>query len=117
MDNTFVDTSQAVEIAPRVWWVASTLGHDSFQCHAYLFEQCDQSVLIDPGSALIADEVTRKVNDVVGLRDVRWLVGSRAGPDILGALLRVQPRSGAGIAGLRPASFPPAKRRVTARRS
>ena len=51
-----------------------------------MIEQGDQSVLIDPGSALIADEVIRKVDSVIGLANVRWLVFSHADPDIIGAL-------------------------------
>ncbi len=86
LDSVPVDTSQAVEIAPRVWWVSSMLPNDNFQCHVYLIEQGDQSVIIDPGSALIAEEIIRKVDDVVGLHNVRWLVCSHADPDILGAL-------------------------------
>lgn len=81
-----VDLGQAVELAPRVWWVGSMLPGDEFQCHVYLIEQGDQSVLIDPGSALTADEVVRKVNQVVGLDHVRWVVCSHADPDILGAI-------------------------------
>jgi len=86
METVLVDTSEAVEIAPRVWWVGSMIAHDNFQCHAYLIEQGDQSVIIDPGSALIADEIIRKVDAIVGLANVRWLVCSHADPDILGAL-------------------------------
>ncbi|MDH2904613.1 MAG: diguanylate cyclase [Actinomycetota bacterium] len=81
-----MDTTQAVEIAPRVWWVSSMLPDGDFQCHAYLIEQGDQSVIIDPGSALVAEEIIRKVDAVVGLRNVRWLVCSHVDPDILGAL-------------------------------
>lgn len=80
------DTAEAVEIAPRIWWVGSLIPDDKFQCHVYLVEQGDQSVLIDPGSALIADEVIRKVNSVIGLANVRWFVCSHADPDIIGAL-------------------------------
>ena len=86
MNDKLVDTSRAVEIAPRVWWVSSLLHHDNFQCHTYLIEQGDQSVVIDPGSALIDDEIIEKIDDVVGLTNVRWLVCSHADPDILGAL-------------------------------
>jgi diguanylate cyclase (GGDEF)-like protein len=86
MDDALVDMSRAVEIAPRVWWVSSMLPNDNFQCHTYLIEQGDQSVIIDPGSALIDDEIIKKVEDVVGLKNVRWLVCSHADPDILGAL-------------------------------
>ncbi len=84
--NHEVDLSGAVEIAPRVWWVGSLLTNDRLQCHVYLIEQGDQSVLIDPGSALTAPEVIRKVDQVVGGRNVRWLVCSHAAPDIIGAL-------------------------------
>ncbi|MDH2903964.1 MAG: MBL fold metallo-hydrolase [Actinomycetota bacterium] len=62
------------------------LPHDNFQCHTYLIEQGDQSVVIDPGSALIDDEIIKNIDVVVGLRNVRWLVCSHADPDILGAL-------------------------------
>ena len=80
------DTQRAVEIAPRVWWVGAMLPGDRFQCHVYLVEQGDQSVLIDPGSALIVDETIRKVDEIVGVDHVRWLVCSHADPDIIGAL-------------------------------
>ena len=86
MEEVLVDTSRAVEIAPRVWWVSAMLPHDNFQCHTYLIEQGNQSVVIDPGSALIDDEIIKKIDDVVGLKNVRWLVCSHADPDILGAL-------------------------------
>jgi diguanylate cyclase (GGDEF)-like protein len=81
-----MDTAGPIELAPRVWWVGSLLPGDDFQCHVYLIEQGDQSVLIDPGSALTTDEVIRKINAVVGLRNVRWLVCSHCDPDIIGAL-------------------------------
>jgi len=41
-----------VEISERIWWVGHYLPGDPFQCHAYLIEQGDESILIDPGSAL-----------------------------------------------------------------
>ena len=81
-----VDPSRAVQLAPRVWWVGSLLPEDQFQCHVYLIEQGDRSVLIDPGSALVVDEVITKVDQVVGVANVRWLVCSHADPDIIGAL-------------------------------
>ncbi len=84
--NDGVDLSEAVEIAPRVWWVGTFLENNRFQCHVYLIEQGDQSVLIGPGSALTASEVIRKVDQVVGVDHVRWLVCSHADPDIIGAL-------------------------------
>lgn len=38
MDLANVDMSEAVQIAPRVWWVGSMLANENFQCHAYLIE-------------------------------------------------------------------------------
>lgn len=76
----------AIELAPRVWWVGAMRRDVEFQSYAYLIEQGDHSVLIDPGSALIADEVIAKVERVVGVRNVRWVVCSHADPDALGAL-------------------------------
>ena len=85
-DDVGPDLSEAVELAPRVWWVGSLLPGDQFQCHAYLVEQGDQSVLIDPGSVLAVDDMIRKIDAVVGIEHVRWLVCSHSDPDIIGAL-------------------------------
>lgn len=92
MSDPLVDTSEAVEIAPRIWWVGSMLPDDKFQCHVYLIEQGDQSVLVDPGSALIADEIIRKIKSVTSLANIRWLICSHADPDIIGALPKLVAR-------------------------
>jgi len=59
-------------------------------------EQGDESALIDPGSALTAGEVMAKVDDVVGVENLRWLVCSHSDPDIISALPALVAR------GLRP---------------
>jgi len=59
----------AVEVAPRVWWVGSVLHGDPFQCHAYLIEAGDQSVLVDPGSTLTIESTMAKIVEVVPLDD------------------------------------------------
>jgi diguanylate cyclase (GGDEF)-like protein len=87
-----LDTSRAIELAPRIWWVGALLPGDQFQCHVYLVEQGDQSVLIDPGSALIADAVVRKVDEVVGVENLRWLVCSHSDPDIISAMPKLVAR-------------------------
>ncbi len=85
-----------VEIAPRVWWVSEVLDGVEFQCHVYLIEQGEQSVIIDPGSALVAGAVLENVEEVVGLRNVRWLVCSTAEADVVGSLSALE------AAGLHP---------------
>ena len=83
------DLAGPVGIAPRTYWVGTMLEGVSFQSHTYLIEQGDQSVLIDPGSALAAEAVIEKVNAVVGLAHVRWLVCSNTDPDVVGGLARL----------------------------
>jgi diguanylate cyclase (GGDEF)-like protein len=75
-----------VEIAPRTWWLGLEIPGDSFQCHTYLIEHGDQSVLIDPGSNITWPEVKRQIEAVVGLRNVRYFVCHHADPDIAAAL-------------------------------
>jgi two-component system cell cycle response regulator len=75
-----------VEIAPRVWWVGAVRPTETFQCHAYLVEAGDQSVLIDPGSADAIEEVLDKVRQVVPMEDIRWVVCHHSDPDIAAGL-------------------------------
>lgn len=86
MNTDLLDTSEAIELAPRVWWVGARGSNDKVQYHAYLLEQGDRSVLIDPGSALTCNEVIRKIESVVELAKVRWLVCSHSEPSVIGAL-------------------------------
>lgn len=83
------DLSGPVEIASGVWWVGAMREGITFQSHVYLIDHGDQSVLIDPGSALIVDDVIAKVNAVVGLSNVAWLVCSNTNPDVVGGLDRL----------------------------
>jgi len=84
-----MDTAHAVEIAERVWWVGHYLPADLFQCHVYLIENGDQSVLIDPGSALTFAETLRKVEEVIPFSHIRYFICQHQDPDITGALNRI----------------------------
>jgi diguanylate cyclase (GGDEF)-like protein len=75
-----------IEIAPRTWWLGCALPGDSFQCHSYLIEHGDQSVLIDPGSLLTWPEVKRQVDAIVGLHNVRYFICHHQDPDIAASL-------------------------------
>ena len=85
-----LDTSGAIEIAPRVWWVGSIRPDDTFQCHSYLLEAGDHSVLIDPGSVRTVDETLRRASTVVPLSSIRWVVCHHSDPDIAAGLSRVR---------------------------
>lgn len=75
-----------IEIAPKTWWLGRERPGDDFQCHSYLIEHGNQSVLVDPGSALTWPDVRRQVEAVVGLSNVRYFVCHHGGPDIAAAL-------------------------------
>jgi len=81
-----IDCSHAVEIAPRVWWVGQELEGDAFQCHVYLIEHGDQSVLIDPGSVLTFNDTFRKIEEIIPFSDIRYFICHHQDPDITGAL-------------------------------
>ncbi|WP_052315020.1 diguanylate cyclase [Thiocystis violascens] len=80
------DTAHALEIAPRVWWVGHVLDDDVFQCHVYLIEQGDQSVLFDPGSRLTFPGTLRKIEEVIPFTRIRYFVCHHQDPDITAAL-------------------------------
>ncbi len=80
------DLEHPVEIADRVWWVGHHLADDPFQCHTYLLEHGDQSVLFDPGGLLTLDSVWAKVTAVVDPPQIRWVVCHHQDPDIAGSL-------------------------------
>ena len=83
------DLDGPVEIADRLWWVGRYLPGDPFQCHAYLIEHGDQSVLIDPGGPLILDTVLEKASRVVPFDHLRWFVCHHQDPDITAGLPRL----------------------------
>ena len=80
------DTNHAVQIAERVWWVGDVLADDDFQCHVYLLEQGEQSVLFDPGSRLTFPGTLRKIEEVIPFTHVRYFVCHHPDPDITAAL-------------------------------
>ncbi len=80
------DTDHALEIAPRVWWVGHVLEDDIFQCHVYLIEQGDQSILFDPGSRLTFPGTLRKIEEVVPFNHIRYFVCHHQDPDIAAVL-------------------------------
>lgn len=80
------DLNHAVQIANRVWWVGHVLTDDVFQCHVYLLEQGDQSVLFDPGSRLTFAGTLRKIEEVIPFTQIRYFVCHHQDPDIAAAL-------------------------------
>ncbi len=81
-----VDLASPVQIADRIWWVGVMRPGDTFQCHAYLVVSDRGAVLIDPGSMVTIRAVLERVEQVVPLADVHWIVCHHSDPDIAGCL-------------------------------
>jgi diguanylate cyclase (GGDEF)-like protein len=75
-----------VQIADDVWWVGMRLENDVFQCHAYLIENGDESVLLDPGSPLTIAATMDKVRQITPVDSIRYLVCHHPDPDIAAGL-------------------------------
>lgn len=80
------DHNRAIEIADRVWWVGHFLKDDPFQCHVYLIEHGNQSVLFDPGSQLTFKHTLQKIEQVVPFSNIRYFVCHHQDPDICASL-------------------------------
>jgi diguanylate cyclase (GGDEF)-like protein len=78
-----------IELSPGIWWVGCHLDDDAFQCHAYLIVDGDQSILIDPGSALTWSVTLEKIERIIPFQDIRWIVLHHQDPDICGAMPKI----------------------------
>jgi diguanylate cyclase (GGDEF)-like protein len=84
--DAVLDLSRPVQLADRVWWVGHYQDDDVFQCHVYLIEQGDQSLLIDPGSRLTFRHTLGKIEQIVPFSHIRYFVCHHQDPDIAAAL-------------------------------
>jgi diguanylate cyclase (GGDEF)-like protein len=80
---------QVIEVAERLYWVGGSFADDPFQCHAYLLEHGEESVLFDPGSNLTIDTTLAKIRSIVPLDHVKWFVCHHQDPDIVAAMPRI----------------------------
>ncbi len=81
-----VDVSKSVQIAPGVHWVGVFLEDDPFQCHPYLIENGDESILIDPGSMIQRDNLINKIQSVCDLSRVKYIILHHQDPDLCAAV-------------------------------
>ncbi|MBF0561317.1 MAG: diguanylate cyclase [Alphaproteobacteria bacterium] len=85
------DPDHAIQIADRVWWVGHYIENDIFQCHTYLIENGDQSVLVDPGSRVSFPHTLRKIGEVIPLGHIRYFICHHQDPDITACLPELDP--------------------------
>jgi diguanylate cyclase (GGDEF)-like protein len=86
MGDSPLDLGEPVLLAERVWWVGHYQEQDVFQCHVYLIEQGDQSVLLDPGSRLTFRHTLAKIERIIPFSRIRYFVCHHQDPDIAAAM-------------------------------
>ncbi|MCK9454983.1 MAG: ATP-binding protein [Sulfurimonas sp.] len=84
------DTTQAVLIAPKIYWVGMYLENDPFQCHPYLIVNGDESILIDPGSMIEFSETVRKIKTLIDMRDIKYIILHHQDPDLAAAVPEIE---------------------------
>jgi len=91
-----MDFSKPIEIAPDVYWVGYVIPNDPFQCHVYLIKNGSESILIDPGSMITFPVVLEKLNSLIHLKDIKYIIMHHQDPDIVGCYStfeRIMPKS------------------------
>lgn len=96
-DNTDYH-KKPVQIAERIWWVGHILPDDPFQCHVYLIENGDQSVLVDPGSMLTFRHTLAKIEQILPFSRIRYFICHHQDPDITSCLPLIDQISNRGDA-------------------
>jgi len=84
-----MDYNKAIIIAPHVYWVGAFIPGDSFQSHAYLIEDGDQSILIDPGSPLTWEETAKKISQILPFGQIKYFLFHHQDPDIAAIIPRL----------------------------
>jgi signal transduction histidine kinase len=77
-----MDFTQAIEIAPNIYWVGMYLQNDPFQCHPYFIRNGKESVLVDPGSMLEFDAVVEKIGTIASMSDIKYIILHHQDPDL-----------------------------------
>jgi len=71
-----------IEIAPNIWWVGHILENDPFQCHVYLINNGNESILFDPGSKLTWPYTRKKILQLMPLENIKYIICHHQDPDI-----------------------------------
>ncbi|QOY52271.1 ATP-binding protein [Candidatus Sulfurimonas baltica] len=85
-----INTQEAVEIAPNIYWVGMHLKDDPFQCHPYLILNGSESILIDPGSMIEFDETIAKVKTLTDIKNIKYIVLHHQDPDLVAAVPEIE---------------------------
>jgi len=85
-----MDFTKAIKIAENIYWIGKFLENDPFQCHPYLIENGDESILIDPGSMLEFEALIKKTKEVVKMKDIKYIVLHHQDPDLCASVPEIE---------------------------
>ncbi len=78
--------NNAIEVANDIYWIGKYIENDSFQAHPYLILNGNESILVDPGSVLMYDELVRKIESLTSIKNIKYLIASHQDPDICASI-------------------------------
>ena len=77
-----IDYSMPLEIADSIFWVGVRDAGKRFNCNPYLLRFPGEAVIIDPGSVLDFDEVLRKVQMLIPINELKYIILQHQDPDL-----------------------------------
>ncbi len=80
----------AIEIADSIYWIGMYLENDPFQCHPYLIENGNESILVDPGSMLEFKETIRKIKTIIDMKSIKYIILHHQDPDLCAAVPEIE---------------------------
>ena len=81
-----ININEPVKLAEDVYWVGAYIPEDQFQCHVYLIKNGEESIIIDPGSRITYEITKRKIEQLIDLKDIKYIVCHHQDPDIVGCV-------------------------------
>jgi diguanylate cyclase (GGDEF)-like protein/PAS domain S-box-containing protein len=85
---------KAAEIAKNIYWVGCYLKNETFHSLVYLIKNGDESILIDPGSMLGFDCVVEKIESVVSMDQIKFLILHDVNPSHSASVSSMEKRIG-----------------------
>ncbi len=79
-----------IKIKEDIYWVGNILENDQFQCHVYLIENGDNSILIDPGSNLTFTKTYEKIEKIIPFESIKYIICHHQDPDITASLKTIE---------------------------
>jgi len=84
--ETINDYEKPIKIGQNIWWVGYVIPDDPFQCHVYLIENGNESILIDPGSKITWNVTRKKILEIIPLENIKYIIAHHQDPDIVSCL-------------------------------